>query len=179
MYGGYSMNIEEAKAQLIKKFGDRMFPFSCAAERYDKGITSTGSILIDYMIGGGIPKGYPVTFWGPPGAGKTTAASIAAACALNNDPTRGIIYCDLDVAYNPKYQGQTSEEYIEHPALQRATFDESRNLWIIKLDDETLINMTPEEYDAAQVSDDKRIKSHLGDMLHVFVPDSGEQLLEF
>jgi len=172
------MNIEEAKEKLIRQFGNRVFPFSCAKEQYEKGKTSTGSILIDYMIGGGIPKGYPTTFWGAAGAGKTTAATIAAACALNNDPTRGIIYCDLDVGYSPKYQQETSQRYIDHPLSDRATFNEADNLWMIKTDDVD-ISMTQEEYEAAAISDDKRIKSKLGDMLHVFVPESGEQLLEF
>lgn len=75
---------------------------------------STGNMIIDYVIGGGIPMGRVIEIAGMPSSGKTTTALQAAANLQNiiisgGDPERGIdpddkiLYLDYEQAMDPEY----------------------------------------------------------------------------
>lgn len=75
---------------------------------------STGNMVIDYVIGGGIPMGRVIEIAGMPSSGKTTTALQAAAnlqriINSGGDPERGIgpedkiLYLDYEQAMDPEY----------------------------------------------------------------------------
>ena len=47
---------------------------------------ATGILSLDWLHGGGHPRGLFSMFWGPEGAGKTTTALVELACAQAADP---------------------------------------------------------------------------------------------
>jgi len=74
----------------------------------------TGSMIIDYLIGGkpnrhgvppcpGLPKGKILNLYGHEGSGKTTIALTAAATTLNNDLNAACVYIDWEHEVVPDY----------------------------------------------------------------------------
>ena len=74
----------------------------------------TGSMIIDYLIGGkpnrhgvppcpGLPKGKILNLYGHEGSGKTTIALTAAATTLANDPNAACVYIDWEHEVVPDY----------------------------------------------------------------------------
>jgi len=74
----------------------------------------TGSMIIDYLIGGkpnrhgvppcpGLPKGKILNLYGHEGSGKTTIALTAAATTLANDPNASCVYIDWEHEVVPDY----------------------------------------------------------------------------
>lgn len=91
---------------------------------------SSGSIVLDYMIGGrpnahgvppcpGLPRGAVCEIWGHEGAGKTTVAlSAAAKTCASGSPTGGpgtVVYVDWEHAVDPAY-AKTIGVPIEDPS---------------------------------------------------------------
>jgi len=75
---------------------------------------STGNIAINHAIGGGVPMGRTVEFYGPPSSGKTTlgiqtAVEMQRVILSGGDPSRGIgpddsiIYLDYEQAFDAGY----------------------------------------------------------------------------
>ncbi len=176
------MDIKEARDKLQAKYGRRIMSFSEAKDNYDKDVISTGSILLDYLTRGGIRLGYSSMLWGAEGTGKTTAALLIAKEAVKKYPDKGILYCDLDIGFNPEYQFNTATGSCNdiNPLANISTFDEEKDCWMIQYTDENgEVNFTPmskEEYTQASKSDKQRLQEQLGDNLTIFVPESGEHL---
>jgi recombination protein RecA len=74
----------------------------------------TGSMIIDYLIGGkpnrhgvppcpGLPKGKILNLYGHEGSGKTTIALTAAATTLAKDPNAAVCYIDWEHEVVPDY----------------------------------------------------------------------------
>ena len=65
---------------------------------------STGSLLLDFAFGGGLPIGRWTTVWGAESTGKTTLALMAAKAAIE----RGgyVAYLDVEAAVDPIWAGK-------------------------------------------------------------------------
>jgi recombination protein RecA len=75
---------------------------------------STGSMILDYLIGGkpnrwgvppcpGLPKGRILNLYGHEGSGKTTIALTACATTLANDPNAAVCFIDWEHEVVPEY----------------------------------------------------------------------------
>jgi len=64
----------------------------------------TGSLMLDFAFGGGLPVGRWTTLYGPEGFGKTTIALMAAKAAID----RGgyVAYIDVEAAVDPIWAGK-------------------------------------------------------------------------
>lgn len=67
---------------------------------------STGSLAVDNVIGGGIPKGKLTQIVGKTSSGKTTLALTAIAELQKEDPEAVIMFVDAELALDPKYAAQ-------------------------------------------------------------------------
>lgn len=66
-----------------------------------KGYLTTGNLALDYILGGGVPRGRTTEFSGPSQSGKTTAAAMtAAACQRVGLP---VLYLDYEQALDTEY----------------------------------------------------------------------------
>jgi len=65
-----------------------------------KDLISTGSIALDWAIGGGVPKGELVLFWGPQGSGKTLQALKLLAHELRNNQDKFAIWVDTEYSFD-------------------------------------------------------------------------------
>jgi recombination protein RecA len=66
-----------------------------------KGYISTGNLALDWILGGGIPRGRTTELYGPSQSGKTTAAVMAAAsCQRAGMP---VLYLDYEQALDTDY----------------------------------------------------------------------------
>lgn len=62
---------------------------------------STGSLILDSIIGGGVPKGRIIEIYGAEASGKT---SIALTMAANVQKEGGnVVFLDVEQAFDPKY----------------------------------------------------------------------------
>lgn len=66
-----------------------------------KGYLTTGNIALDYILGGGVPRGRTTEFSGPSQSGKTTAAAMTAAACQRAD--RAVLYLDFEQALDTDY----------------------------------------------------------------------------
>lgn len=76
---------------------------------------STGILILDLILGGGIPRGKIVDFWGPEGAGKSTILQhiIAAAQAI----VIPVVHYDFEFGVDPTYMrraGVDLQALIQH-----------------------------------------------------------------
>ena len=74
---------------------------SRSGEVQDVETISSGSLVLDSLLGGGIAKGRVVSIEGPEGSGKS---SIALTVAGNVQKEGGnVLYIDAEYALDPKY----------------------------------------------------------------------------
>lgn len=99
-------------ANAEKKYGSPVGGLTDIAT--DTKFISTGNIMFDWALGGGIPLGRSTELAGPPSCGKTTLASQVVANLQRiikdgGDPSRGIkaddviLYVDFENAVDPEY----------------------------------------------------------------------------
>lgn len=95
-------NLEETLARLQKKFSREAIGL-LGDSKNDLHIerVSSGSIEVDKILGGGLPKGRIVEFFGPPGGGKSTLALHVVAEAQANGEKAAWI--DAEYAFDPGY----------------------------------------------------------------------------
>jgi recombination protein RecA len=62
---------------------------------------STGSLVLDSLLGGGLPKGRICEIYGPEGSGKTSIALTAAGNIQRSGGT--VLFVDLEHAFDPLY----------------------------------------------------------------------------
>ncbi len=93
----------------------------------DTQFITTGNLAIDYALGGGVPLGRTVEFFGLESSGKTTLATQAAAelqklILLGGDSERGIksddviLYVDFEQAFDAEY-AEALGLNTEHPSF--------------------------------------------------------------
>lgn len=67
-----------------------------ANEYEDAERVSSGSLNLDFAMGGGFPKGHIVEVYGPYASGKTTVALVYAANLQRMDPSAYVVYFDAE-----------------------------------------------------------------------------------
>ena len=89
---------------------------------------STGNVALDYVMGGGLPKGRIVEIYGLQSSGKTTAALQAAAREQKDG--RRILYLDYEQALDPEYCEALGLDIRDHETFIQAqpdTFEQGMN----------------------------------------------------
>jgi RecA/RadA recombinase len=156
-------------SETIKSKYGEILPFSAAREKYNRGMISTGSVAFDYLINGGFMLGMQSCVWGPSGSGKTTTLMIAIGQALKKNPTKKVLFVDLDLGLNPDYGAQTAvasaESNIATPLIENAKYDSKRKLWIITDDFGIEYRMSDKEHEEAIHYSDK-LATALGDKFY-------------
>jgi len=84
-----------------KEFGgDPIFLLGEDEKLTDIKVRSSGSLLLDYAMGGGFAQGRLALLQGAEKSGKTTLACLAIAEAQKNEPDKNNIIIDLENAFN-------------------------------------------------------------------------------
>ena len=135
---------------------------------------STGSLVVDYVLGGGFGRGRVVEVYGPEASGKTSVSMIAAG----NIQERGgnAVLLDLEHAFNPEYAAKLGvdldELRIGHPVTAEETLDmierltESNVVDIIVVD--SVSAMIPRE--VYNKSADERSMARLAQLMSSRIP---------
>jgi recombination protein RecA len=88
-----------------------------------KEVLSTDSVALDWAMGGGVPVGELVLFWGPQGAGKTSQTLKLLAKSQKLHPEKYAIWIDTEYAFDParaEYFGVDTDRLL---VFQTNTFD--------------------------------------------------------
>ena len=115
---GKEKALEEALAQLKKRFGDGTIMKMGEAPELKIEAIPTGSITLDLALGiGGVPRGRIVEIYGPESSGKTTLCSHIIAEAQKMGGTCAFI--DVEHALDPSYAAKIGVDvdnlYISQP----------------------------------------------------------------
>lgn len=101
---------------LIAKLSDRPL---------DVETISTGSVVLDSILGGGLPKGRLIEIFGPEASGKTSMALTAAANVQKEGGT--VAFIDLENALDPRYAAKlgvnTAELAVSQPDYGEQALD--------------------------------------------------------
>lgn len=91
---------------------------------------STGSIVGDYVLGGGLAKGRIIEIYGPEASGKTSIALVAAAQVQRSGGQ--VVFFDLEYALNAKYAASLGVNFDEltvcQPDTAEVAFDMMRDI---------------------------------------------------
>lgn len=93
-------NIDTAMAALNKKFGTGTIMKLGDNTHANVEFISTGSLVMDHILGGGLAKGRIVEFFGPESSGKTTAALVAAGNVQRSGGN--VAFIDVEHALDPR-----------------------------------------------------------------------------
>lgn len=106
----------ETGEPVIRIFGDRNLEVETI---------STGSLVLDELLGGGMPKGRIIEIYGPEASGKTSIALTAAGNVQKSGGT--VAFIDLEHALDPRYAtklGVNMNELVSsQPENAEQTFD--------------------------------------------------------
>ncbi|MEK7123871.1 MAG: DNA recombination/repair protein RecA, partial [Patescibacteria group bacterium] len=95
-------NLEDAVAEIKKKFGDESIMKMNEVRRVDVDAIPSGSFSLDLALGvGGIPRGRIIEIYGPESSGKTTLALHTVASAQKMGGMAAFI--DAEHALDPEY----------------------------------------------------------------------------
>lgn len=87
-----------------KEFGSQSVCLLGQNEKFmDIKVRSSGSLLLDLILGGGYPEGRLIELVGPEHAGKSTIACLAIAEAQISEPDKYCAFIDLEHAFNPEW----------------------------------------------------------------------------
>lgn len=118
MVDGRQKALEQAVAQIKRRFGDGALMRLGDASHLSVEVIPTGSLALDIALGvGGLPRGRITEIYGPEGSGKTTICQHIVAEAQK----RGGIaaYIDMEHALDPRYAIQCGVDveslYISQP----------------------------------------------------------------
>ena len=92
--------LNAATDEINKEFGDMSAYILGSNPRVEVHRTSTGSLALDYVMGGGVAAGRIHEFFGPEGSGKTSAALQTIGNAQKEGGTAAFI--DVEHALDPK-----------------------------------------------------------------------------
>jgi recombination protein RecA len=112
--------VERALLKLKKDFGeDTILRFDEAKEKKK---ISSGSLTLDFAIGGGIPAGRITELSGEPGVGKSTLAMEIVSNTLSKDTERYALYLDTEQRQSSNWM----EQHIE--AIDRVILVQPDNI---------------------------------------------------
>lgn len=89
--------LAKLRADLTKTYGDRL---SRRETMVRPTFVSTGSLTLDYALGGGWALGRTHEIVGPEGMGKTSVANLSMANAQRMFPDKGVALIDMEQAYD-------------------------------------------------------------------------------
>jgi recombination protein RecA len=94
-------NIDLALSAITKQFGDGSIMRLGDAKKMTVETLSTGSLAIDLVLGGGLPRGRIIEIYGPESSGKTTFCLSVIAESQRRGGLAAFI--DVEHALDPKY----------------------------------------------------------------------------
>jgi len=118
MSKGREKALDQAIAQIKRRFGDGALMRLGEATHLDVEVIPTGSLALDIALGvGGVPRGRIVEIYGPEGCGKTTLAQhIIAECQKMGGVAA---FIDMEHALDPSYAASCGVDinnlYISQP----------------------------------------------------------------
>ncbi len=118
MADGREKALEQAVAQIKRRFGDGALMRLGDASHLNVEVIPTGSLALDIALGvGGVPRGRITEIYGPEGSGKTTIAQHMVAEAQKQGGVAAFI--DMEHAMDPRYAEQCGVDieslYISQP----------------------------------------------------------------
>jgi len=118
-------NIDKAIKELNKAYGDNILV--PANQISHGGKVSTGSISLDWGIGGGIPLGRVTEFYGYPSAGKTLLTMRVVRNFQAVYPDKNVAWVDTEQSWDDGWSRQvgldTDKMYIAQPDTGNQAFD--------------------------------------------------------
>jgi recombination protein RecA len=118
MADGRDRALEQAVAQIKRRFGDGALMRLGEASHLDVEVIPTGSLALDIALGvGGLPRGRITEIYGPEGSGKTT---IAQHIVAETQKMGGVAaFIDMEHALDPRYAAACGVDieslYISQP----------------------------------------------------------------
>ncbi|MGC9467497.1 MAG: recombinase RecA [Anaerolineae bacterium] len=118
MADGREKALEQAVAQIKRRFGDGALMRLGDATHLNVEVVPTGSLALDIALGvGGVPRGRITEIYGPEGSGKTTIAQHIVAQVQKQGGVAAFI--DMEHAMDPRYAAQCGVNveslYISQP----------------------------------------------------------------
>lgn len=118
MAGGREKALEQAVAQIKRRFGDGALMRLGDATHLAVETVPTGSLALDIALGvGGVPRGRITEVYGPEGSGKTTVCQHIVAQVQRAGGVAAFI--DMEHALDPRYAAQCGVDveslYISQP----------------------------------------------------------------
>ncbi|MCU0519914.1 MAG: recombinase RecA [Anaerolineae bacterium] len=118
MAGGREKALEQAVAQIKRRFGDGALMRLGDATHLAVETVPTGSLALDIALGvGGVPRGRITEIYGPEGSGKTTVCQHIVAQVQRAGGVAAFI--DMEHALDPRYAAQCGVDveslYISQP----------------------------------------------------------------
>lgn len=98
-----SKKLESTVGLLNKKYRDTAIMDMANPKILDVERIPTGLFSLDYVLGGGIPKGRIIEVYGLESCGKTTMALQMLAMAQQNEPKRKVAFIDVEYAFDASY----------------------------------------------------------------------------
>lgn len=89
----------------------------------EKNLISTDSVALDWALGGGVPLGELVMFWGPPGSGKTLQALKLIAKMQKKHTDKFAIWIDTEYSFDPKRAMEMGVDVDRLIVFQSNTFE--------------------------------------------------------
>ena len=100
--------------------------YSELGKKVHKNLLKTGSITVDYVLGGGLAKQSCLV--GFPSSGKTTVALMAIAQYQKENPDAAVIYCDAEFALDINYAKSLGVDIDKIILLQPNSAEEGYNI---------------------------------------------------
>jgi len=124
------MSLEQALTNLNKKYGaGSVFAIGATANSCLER-TSSGSVTLDFAMGGGLPVGRIIEYFGPESSGKTTMALLAMADVQKKG--RKVAFIDAEHALDPTlakaYGLNVDQIYLNQPSTAEEALDVTENL---------------------------------------------------
>jgi recombination protein RecA len=120
-------NIDVIIKEIEKQFGEGAAMILDDAVDLDIERVSSGSLNLDMALGGGLPVGRTIEFFGPESGGKTTCALLTIAEFQKKYPDKYAAFLDIEHAFNPemakKYGIDTKRLFISQPDTAEAALD--------------------------------------------------------
>lgn len=109
-------------------FGDGFVDIDALAR--NSGFRSTGSLKVDGLLRGGLPKGTMAEFWGPPQSGKSTLATASIGHVLRGGGRA--CYVDLERGLDLYGEADYVEAALDQTDEDRALAKEAKKSWLRK-----------------------------------------------
>lgn len=95
--------LADAMSIISKKYGASSLMDLTKQNKIDVVTVSTGLPSLDYILGGGIPRGRIIEIFGQEATGKSSLALQIIAQCQKEIPDKKVVYLDLENAFDPKY----------------------------------------------------------------------------